>query len=153
MKTPIKAARVLELLTGNQAAAKKIAEHNAQKAGIEDRDQVAELVRAARTNASLKSSEFKIQLAAIVDGIYGVTMATYAMEGDGATVFFSWELWEIGRISLRLFATYPTLSSLPILDMIFQILPYGLVILLQFPQYFVLPGIICRAKLPNTPTL
>lgn len=107
-KTSIKAARILLLLTGNQTAAKKIAEYRAEKAGIEDRNDINELVRVARANAAQRSADFKIQLAAIVDGMYGVCMATYGMEGDGATIFFSWELWKIAQDSLRQFATNPS---------------------------------------------
>jgi hypothetical protein len=97
----------LVLLTGSQEAAKKIAKYEAAKSRIEDKEEIAQLVQAARTSAAQKSSDFKIELAAITDGMFGVTMGTYSIEGDGVTVFFSWEIWVIARESLRRFATDP----------------------------------------------
>lgn len=107
----MKVARLLVLLRGDQAAAKTSAEDLARIAGIEDKGEIKKLVDQAKATAPKRSSDFKIQLAALVDGAYSLIFATYAIEGDGVTVFFSWEVWEAARESIKLMATAPETAA------------------------------------------
>ena len=103
----VKVAKMLVLLKGDQAAAKTVAESKARKDKIEDKNEILKMVESAKDGARGRSSAFKIELAALVDGAYSLIFGTYAIEGDGATVFFSWEMWVAARETIKLMATAP----------------------------------------------
>jgi hypothetical protein len=92
---------------GDQAAAKSVAEFQAKELDITDKDLVKTLVTKAKSEAQNRSNSFKIELAALVDGAYSLIHSTYALEGDGVTVFFAWELWNFAFGSIKIFAENP----------------------------------------------
>lgn len=106
-RLPVKVAEMRVLLLGDLDAAQTIAKSRAEKGRIEDKNQIADLVAQERAAAPARSNSFKIQLAAAVDGSRTLIYSTYALEGDGATVFFAWELWHMSSRSVHLFATDP----------------------------------------------
>jgi hypothetical protein len=107
VKLPKQAAEMLVMLRGDLAAAKIVAEYKAAKAEVEDKNEIADLVKKEREAAPGLCNAFKVQLAATVDGAYALIFSTYAGEGDGVTVFFEWELWNLAHDSINLFATQP----------------------------------------------
>ncbi len=95
------------LLKGDQAAAKSVAEFQAKELDITDNEVLKTLVAKAKEDSQSRSNSFKIELAALVDGAYALIFTTYALEGDGVTVFFAWELWNFASGSIGLFAENP----------------------------------------------
>lgn len=96
---------MLVLLRGDVRCAKRIAKYQAEKSGIEDKDEIKELVAKRERRAKKDSKAFKIQLAAVVDGGFALVHSTYALEVDGVSGFFAWELWNLAKGSIKLFST------------------------------------------------
>jgi hypothetical protein len=102
-----KGAELALLLCGDQASAKTVAESVAKESGIEDRDLIQALVVSERARAADLSRTFKMELAAVVDGAYPLIFSTYAIEGDGVTIFFAHELWKASSLAIQTFAEGP----------------------------------------------
>ncbi len=107
-RTPLKHAEMLVLMNGDLNAAQILAKRKAEKLGIEDKNEIKKMIDDEKSAAAELSNRFKIQLAATVDCAYTLIHATYALEGDGVTVFFAWELWTMARESIRTSATEPS---------------------------------------------
>lgn len=113
----IRHAQILLLLLGSDSslppkrdfleAAKRVGKYTAAQEGVEDNDRIKEIIERVKSDAIEASHAFKIQLSAIVDCAYTLINATYALEGDGVTVFFAWELWKMSKKTISSSATNP----------------------------------------------
>lgn len=83
-----------------------IGKSRAEAAHSNDLVEIRGFIVAARVEAFTKSSHFHAQLAATVDLAYPLIFGTYAIEGDGPTVFFAHEIWVMARNAIRFAMDY-----------------------------------------------